>query len=305
MLLIRYAVEGAAEPLIGVRADDGTVRRVEATGFDDLLRRPTGGFRAAVEQAGASGPVEERPVRLLPPVDGATEVWAAGVTYERSSEARQEESHDADVYARVYAAERPELFFKSVAWRVVGPGEPIGVRPDSTVDVPEPELALVINRDGAVVGFTVCDDVSSRSIEGENPLYLPQAKVYAGACALGPGIRPAWEVDDRYALGIHAEVRRDDAVVWAADASTKLLHRTFDDLVTYLRRALPLPCGAVLSTGTGIVPELDFTLTPGDTVSITVDGVGTLTNPVRAADPAAFAWLEGGPARQWQAEPAQ
>jgi 2-dehydro-3-deoxy-D-arabinonate dehydratase len=214
-------------------------------------------------------------------------VWAAGVTYERSSEARQEESVVADVYSRVYDAARPELFFKSVAWRVAGPGEPVGIRDDSEIDVPEPELALVVNAGGDIVGYTVCDDVSSRSIEGENPLYLPQAKVYAGCCALGPGIRPFWEVP--YALGIQVEVLRDGHRVWDGTTSTKMLHRRFDDLVAYLGRHLGLPDGAVLSTGTGLVPSLDFTLAVGDTVTVTVDGIGTLSNPVIAADPAAFA----------------
>jgi 2-dehydro-3-deoxy-D-arabinonate dehydratase len=297
MLLIRYAVESEDTPLIGVRIDPSTVRRAEARRLDELLALPAADFRAAVERTAAHGPVEDRAIRLLPPVDGRTEVWASGVTYQRSNEARQEESEVADVYARVYAAARPELFFKSVAWRVVGHGEPIGVRSDSDIDVPEPELALVVDRAGDIVGYTVCDDVSSRSIEGANPLYLPQAKVYAGACALGPGIRPAWEIDDPYELAIAAEVRRDGAVVWSGETSTKLLHRRFDELVEYLGRQFGLPAGAVLSTGTGLVPALDFTLTPGDSVSITVDGIGTLTNPVRTAEPAAFSWLESGPVR--------
>jgi 2-dehydro-3-deoxy-D-arabinonate dehydratase len=291
MLVIRYAIGDEAR--VGVRGDDGTVRRLAAASLEELL---AGDFRAAVDNPGA---VEDGPVRLLPPVDGRTEVWAAGVTYQRSSEARQEESEVADVYARVYDAERPELFFKSVAWRVVGPDEPIGVRADSAVDVPEPEIAVVVDAAGEIVGYTVCDDVSSRSIEGANPLYLPQAKVYAGACALGPGIRPAWEVPDCYDLGIAATVTRDGGTAWAAQTSTTMLHRRFDDLVGHLRRQLALPGGAILSTGTGIVPDLDFTLTPGDTVAITVDGVGTLSNPVLEADPAAFAWLESGPARRW------
>ncbi|MEV6637731.1 fumarylacetoacetate hydrolase family protein [Actinoplanes sp. NPDC051470] len=274
MLVIRYEVRG--QTLVGVRTDDGLVRRASASTLAELL---AGDFRGAVEEA-AAGPAETAEVRLLAPVDGRTEVWAAGVTYERSSEARQEESEVADVYARVYAADRPELFLKSVAWRVSGPGEPIGIRTDSAVDVPEPELAVVAAADGTIVGYTVCDDVSSRSIEGENPLYLPQAKIYAGACALGPGIRPAWEVPDPYELAIAASVRRGDDEVWSAETSTAMLHRRLDDLVGYLYRQYDLPEGAVLSTGTGIVPELDFTLTAGDSVAVTIDGIGTLTNPV-------------------------
>ena len=290
MLVIRYAVAG--EPLLGVQVD-GVVRRFPDAELAALLRLPAAAFRAEVERVATRGPVEDREFRLLPPVDGRTEVWAAGVTYERSSEARQEESVVADVYSRVYDADRPELFFKSVAWRVVGPGEPVGIRADSEIDVPEPEVALVVNAGGEIVGYTVCDDVSSRSIEGENPLYLPQAKVYAGCCALGPGIRPFWEVPDPYALGVRAEVVRGGEPVWDGATSTKMLHRRFDDLVGYLGRHLGLPDGAVLSTGTGIVPGLDFTLVVGDTVSVTVDGIGTLSNPVIAADPAAFAWQHG------------
>jgi 2-dehydro-3-deoxy-D-arabinonate dehydratase len=297
MLLVRYAVSDSV-PLVGLQTD-GVLRRFPAPQLAELLRLPAAGFRAEVERVAAHGPVEDREVRLLPPVDGRTEVWASGVTYERSSAARQEESVVADVYSRVYEAERPELFFKSVAWRVVGTGEPIGIRTDSAIDVPEPELAVVVNAGGEIVGYTVCDDVSSRSIEGENPLYLPQAKVYAGCCALGPGIRPFWEVDDAYALGISAEVRRAGERVWDASTSTKMLHRRLDDLVAYLGRQLALPDGAVLSTGTGIVPGLDFTLAVGDTVTVTVDGIGTLSNPVLAASPADFAWLQAGPARRW------
>jgi 2-dehydro-3-deoxy-D-arabinonate dehydratase len=149
--------------------------------------------------------------------------------------------------------------------------------------VPEPEVALVVNAGGEIVGYTVCDDVSSRSIEGENPLYLPQAKVYAGCCALGPGIRPFWEIEDPYALGVHVEVLREGKRVWDGSTSTKMLHRRFDDLVSFLVRQMAFPDGAVLSTGTGLVPSLDFTLAVGDTVTVTVDAVGTLSNPVMAA----------------------
>ncbi|WP_285689904.1 fumarylacetoacetate hydrolase family protein [Actinoplanes sp. NBRC 103695] len=287
LLVVRYQVRG--QTFVGVRTDDGAIHRSDATSLASLL---AGDFRSSVEQA-AGGPVETGEVRLLPPVDGRTEVWAAGVTYERSSEARQEESEVADVYARVYGADRPELFFKSVAWRVAGDGDPIGIRTDSAVDVPEPELAVVVAADGTIVGYTVCDDVSSRSIEGENPLYLPQAKVYAGACALGPGIRPAWEVSDAYDLSIAAVVTRGGEAVWSAEASTKMLHRRLDDLVEYLFRQYDLPEGAILSTGTGIVPELDFTLTAGDTVAITVGEVGTLTNPV--VDASSLIPTSGGP----------
>jgi 2-dehydro-3-deoxy-D-arabinonate dehydratase len=192
-----------------------------------------------------------------------------------------EESQTADVYDRVYAADRPELFFKSPAWRVVGPDEPIGVRADSEVDVPEPEMAVVLNAYSEIVGITVCDDVSSRSIEGENPLYLPQAKIFAGACALGPVIRPVWEVDDLHALTLSVSVARNGSDAWAATTSTGNLNRRVEELAGYLFRGQSHPYGAVLSTGTGLVPELDFSLQTGDVVTIELEGVGALSNVVR------------------------
>jgi 2-dehydro-3-deoxy-D-arabinonate dehydratase len=231
--------------------------------------------------AARSGTVDPGSITVLAPIDGRTEVWACGVTYEISRQARQEESqHAPDVYQRVYEAERPELFFKSASWRVAGPGQPIAVRTDSSVTVPEPEVALVVNAHGQIVGFTACNDVSSRSIEGENPLYLPQAKNYLGACALGPMIRPAWEVTEPYALAISLSISRDGAAVWSGAASTAQLHRRYEDLVSYLFHSDVHPEGAVLSTGTCLVPEAPFTLQPGHVVRITVDGVGVLENPV-------------------------
>jgi 2-dehydro-3-deoxy-D-arabinonate dehydratase len=275
-------------------AEDGVVRRLGVESLAALLRLSLAEIRAVVEQPADPEP---EPVRLLPPVDGRTEVWAAGVTYRRSREARREESSVADVYSLVYEAARPEVFFKSPAWRVCGDGEPIGIRPDSAVDVPEPELALVLNSAGETVGLTVCDDVSSRSIEGENPLYLPQAKIYAGSCALGPGIRPAWELPDVTALPITVRVLRGETIAWQGDTSTALLHRQLDDLVEHLLRCLDFPDGAVLSTGTGLAPELSFTLAEHDVVEIAIAGVGTLRNPVLPARPELFGWLDDGPAR--------
>jgi 2-dehydro-3-deoxy-D-arabinonate dehydratase len=245
-----------------------------------LLALPLDEARRRVEAASEDAVVPVAEVRLLPPVDGLTEVWASGVTYSRSMDARVEESQVQDVYSRVYAAERPELFFKSAAWRVVTDGEPIAVRPDCAVTVPEPELAVVVTAGGEVFGYTVCDDVSSRDIEGENPLYLPQAKVYAGSCALAPGIRPAWEVPDPMALGIEVRVRRDGGTVFEGTTSTAQMHRQLPELIAYLLAAQDFPAGAVLATGTGIVPELDFTLAEGDVVDITVEQVGSLSNPV-------------------------
>jgi 2-dehydro-3-deoxy-D-arabinonate dehydratase len=236
------------------------------------------GFRKAVE-TGADTPVASRSP-LAAPVDAWTEVWAAGVTYARSLTARMEESRNPDIYDRVYDAERPELFFKSLGWRVAGAGEPIAVRPDSRWDVPEPELAVVVAASGEIVGYTACNDVSSRSIEGDNPLYLPQAKSYLGATALGPGIRPAWEVLDPYDLAFTIRLTRDGTVRWQDAATTGRLHRRLDDLVGYLFRADLHPHGVVLSTGTCLVPDESVTLRPGDVVDIEIAEVGRLTNPV-------------------------
>lgn len=284
--LLRLATSDGV--LTAVAGDDDTTRRLPVASLGALWGLDLDAIRALVEDPAL--PVAPAG-RLLPPVDGLTEVWAAGVTYRRSSDARQEESQVADVYARVYAADRSELFFKSPAWRVVGHDEPIGVRPDSPVNVPEPELALVVNAAAQVVGLAICNDVSSRSIEGENPLYLPQAKVYAGSCALGPGIMPIWQVRDPSALSISVEASRAGQTVWQGTTSTSEINRSLDQLVEQLFRHQSFPEGVVLSTGTGLVPELDFNLAAGDVVTISIDQVGTLRNVVRPADTASFGWL--------------
>ncbi len=291
MNIIRYA--GPAGPRVAVQ-EESSLRTLPVSSLAELLALPLDRLREVVESGGE--PQDGSP-RLLPPVDGLTEVWACGVTYQRSSAARQEESDVADVYARVYAAARPELFFKSPAWRVCGPGEPIGIRPDSEIDVPEPELALVCNSRAEIVGATICNDVSSRSIEGQNPLYLPQAKIYAGACAIGPGIAPAWRLPGLGSLAISASVRRDGQTVWGGRTSTAQLHRDLAELVEYLFRSASFPHGVILSTGTGLVPELTFTLAPGDEVRIDIDGVGSLVNTVRPATADWFGWLTPEPGR--------
>jgi 2-dehydro-3-deoxy-D-arabinonate dehydratase len=219
-------------------------------------------------------------VALLAPVD-EQEVWAAGVTYERSRDARMEESSQQDVYERVYDAERPELFFKAQGWRCVGPDASIAIRDDSDWDVPEPELALVMDAFGAVAGYTVGNDVSSRSIEGANPLYLPQAKLFTDCCALGPWIVTPDELPDVSALGISLTIERADARLWHANASTSQLHRPLEELVDYLHRALEFPAGVVLMTGTPLVPPAEFTLRPGDVTRVEVEGIGELLNTVR------------------------
>ncbi|GGT16675.1 fumarylacetoacetate hydrolase family protein [Nonomuraea spiralis] len=287
--ILRYARDG--EIRAGVRADDGLVHPLPLP-LAELLRLSLSDLRELVERAltePSDGPAEP-----LPPVEGRMEVWAAGVTYRRSRQARMAESAAAaDVYERVYDAPRPELFFKSAAWRVVGDGGTVAVRADSTIDVPEPELALVLNAYGEIVGYTVCDDMSSRTIEGENPLYLPQAKIYLGGCAVGPAIRPVWEVADPYALPIRMTIRRDGAVAWSGEADTGRLNRRLDDLAGYLFAADVFPDGAVLATGTCLVPDLPFTLAGGDVVEIGIGEIGTLTNGVVRGLAAMLESLEG------------
>ncbi|MFD2094166.1 fumarylacetoacetate hydrolase family protein [Blastococcus deserti] len=292
MMIVRY-VDPSGRPAVGVESD-GRVRPLP--GHDTLgglLRVPLADIRSACEASLRDPGVDAAEVRLLPPVDSRMEVWAAGVTYRRSREARVEESDKAaDVYELVYDAARPELFFKSVAWRVTGDGEQVAVRRDSETNVPEPELALVLTPAGEVLGYTICNDVSSRSIEGENPLYLPQAKVYLGGCAVGPAIRPAWEVPDPRALGMEMRIERRGEVAWRGSASTAELHRSLDDLVEHLFREDLFPDGVVLSTGTSLVPDLPTTLLAGDRVSIRIDEIGTLRSEVcRGKDD--LAWLAG------------
>jgi 2-dehydro-3-deoxy-D-arabinonate dehydratase len=213
---------------------------------------------------------------FLAPLD-VQEVWASGVTYLRSKVARIEESiGGGDFYDQVYEAERPELFFKATAHRVVGPGKPIRIRGDSAWNVPEPELALVLSSMGAIVGYTIGNDVSSRSIEGENPLYLPQAKVYDGSCALGPVI--AVSENRQRARAIQMAIIRNGATVFSGETSTAQMRRTTEELANYLFRELTFSAGVFLLTGTGLVPPDDFTLRPGDVVRITIEGIGTLEN---------------------------
>jgi 2-dehydro-3-deoxy-D-arabinonate dehydratase len=278
--VLRYRRPGSSRDHVGVLRDARITELENVASLGSLWSLPLA--EIAGRLAGARGPQSDPgEVTVLAPVDGRTEVWACGVTYEISREARREESEqDADIYARVYAAQRPELFFKSASWRVAGSGQPIAVRTDSAVSVPEPEVALVVTSAGQIAGFTVCNDVSSRSIEGENPLYLPQAKTYLGACALGPMIRPAWEIPDPYALGIELTILRGAVAEWTGMASTASLHRRFDELISCLMHSDIHPEGAVLSTGTCLVPPSPFTLEEGHTVRITVDQVGTLQNPV-------------------------
>ena len=234
-----------------------------------ILEIPASDVRGALEYP---TPTEAAEDPLLPPVEPTHEVWASGVTYLRSREARELESADANAYERVYDAERPELFFKAPGWRVVGHGDSVRVRGDSRWNVPEPELVLVLNSRMETVGYTAGNDVSSRDIEGENPLYLPQAKVYDGACSLGPGIMLA-EAGSVRELQIRLRIRRGDPggePVFEDEIYTSQMKRSPEELADYLGRELNFPTGAFLMTGTGIVPGEDFTLKSGDWVEISV-----------------------------------
>jgi len=207
----------------------------------------------------------------------AEEVWAAGVTYQISEEARTEESGMPEIYVDVYDADRPELFLKSTPGRTVGPDEAIGVRSDSEWNVPEPELGVVLHR-GHIVGYTIGNDISSRSIEGANPLYLPQAKIYDRCCSLGPCV--ATDIDDPHDLGMSLTIHRDETVVFEGETTTANMVRSCEELVSYLTRHSAVPELTVLLTGTSIVPDDEFTLQPGDTVVVDIEEIGTLRNPV-------------------------
>jgi 2-dehydro-3-deoxy-D-arabinonate dehydratase len=263
-------------------AGDGPAELLDARATVDGV---LGGDPGALERlldAPAVDPVPDG-LQVLAPA-GAQPVWAAGVTFRRSRDARLEESRGLDAYDKVYLAERPELFLKALPGTARGPGQPIGVRADSTWDVPEPELAVVADRRGRVVGYTIGDDVSSRSIEGENPLYLPQAKLYRGSCALGPCLVPVGEAPDPEAMEIGLVIERDGAELFRDRCSVADMQRSLPELVDWLWRGQDLPLGAVLLTGTSIVPPPELSLRPGDRVAITITGLGTLTNPVEPVD---------------------
>ena len=219
---------------------------------------------------------------VLAPVGSKQELWACGVTYLRSKIGRQEESKDAgggDFYARVYEAERPEVFFKANPHRIVGPNGKVRIRKDSNWDVPEPELTLVVTSSGKIVGYTVGNDMSSRSIEGENPLYLPQAKTYDGCAAVGPCIYVTEEPLNRNTT-IHLEISRESKTVFGASIAISQIKRSFEELVSFVYRECSFPHGCLIMTGTGIVPEHDFTLKRGDEIKISIDEIGTLMNEV-------------------------
>ena len=281
--LCRFTAAEGADVRIGLFANGRTVLDLTAGGVprmtsllertdlaDELLRLSRAGL--------PEHPLDR--IRLATPIE-SQEVWAAGVTYLRSKEARMEESEfSASAYDRVYDAVRPEIFFKSLPEKVVSPGDAVGIRRDARWSVPEPELALVANSSGTIVGVTIGNDMSSRDIEGENLLYLPQAKIYTASCAVGPWIVVGHTEDDVRQWSIHLEINRRGEMVFAGETRAGQIKRTFTELVDYLFRSQAFPHGAVLLTGAGIVPPDSFTLEAGDSVRITISGIGTLENPV-------------------------
>ncbi|OGA49559.1 MAG: hypothetical protein A3F74_10470 [Betaproteobacteria bacterium RIFCSPLOWO2_12_FULL_62_58] len=275
--LWRVEVDGAPCLARGT-VDDGPQSLMPADiTLASLLNGTAADFAASLHVRG--GQVVPAGARLLAPV-AEQEIWAAGVTYERSREARREESRVADLYDRVYEAERPEVFFKSPGRWVRGTGAPIGIRADSTWDVPEPELALVVNSRGDVVAYTIGNDMSSRSIEGENALYLPQAKYYTGACAIGPCLVPVADAPPLHDMTVALRITRADKTMFDDCVAVARMKRTPEELVDWLFRAQEFPEGVVLLTGTGLVPAGDFTLLPRDEVIISITGLGELRNTV-------------------------
>ena len=271
------------DPRIGLVLNDNEVLDLTGAGFTRLqpiLEAPDSIARLSELPHSAHPKHPLQTLRLLPPLEHQ-EVWAAGVTYVRSKKARMDESEfSASAYDKVYDAPRPELFFKAVPEKVVPTHAQVGIRRDGKWNVPEPELAFVINSRGIIAGFTIGNDMSSRDIEGENLLYLPQAKVYDKSCALGPWILLGSNEAAARNWNILLEIERAGKTTFSGSTSPKHLKRPFTELVEYLFRSQSFPHGAILLTGTGIVPPDDFTLHQGDVVRITIDGIGTLTNEV-------------------------
>ncbi|APW59792.1 fumarylacetoacetate hydrolase family protein [Paludisphaera borealis] len=285
MRLLKFTLGTDPTPRVGC-LEDGRVVPLGAgpSALSDLLHSPDVARAVEDGKRRTSERLDLASVRVLAPID-RQEVWGAGVTYERSKVARQEESEQgATFYDLVYRAPRPELFFKATPSRVAGPSQPVRVRHDSIWSVPEPELALVLSPSLELVGFTVGNDMSARDIEGENPLYLPQAKVYDGCCALGPVITLAAALPKPDALEVRLEIERAGEVVFSGRTSTSRMARRYEELIGWLGRDNLFPDGAVLLTGTGVVPPDDFSLAAGDVARITIEGIGMLENPVVQSD---------------------
>jgi 2-dehydro-3-deoxy-D-arabinonate dehydratase len=280
MKLCRFE-QSKGKPRIGLITDGGVLVDVSAAGIaslDSLFESSAIELSHLVKQNLPRYPLAE--ARLLTPVE-RQEVWAVGVTYLRSKKARMEESDfSATAYDRVYDAPRPELFFKSMPEKVVGPGEVVGIRADAKWSVPEPELAFVVNSEGNIVGFTIGNDMSSRDIEGENLLYLPQAKIYERSCAVGPVIVVGATEAEARTWSIQLAIERNGEQVFEGETSVGQIKRNFGELVEYLFRSQKFPHGAILLTGTGVVPPDTFTLRPADKITISISGIGVLENTV-------------------------
>lgn len=275
--IFRVRMADGSERVAVGNPDSGPTGLLDPTvSVDGLLRAGAGAVRGVADlpcQTIADS------LDLLAPIAGQS-VWASGVTYLRSRKAREEESDAPDHYERVYDAERPELFVKALPGAAVGPGDAVGIRADSGWDVPEPELGVVVDSAGTICALTIGNDVSSRSIEGENPLYLPQAKTYRRSCAVGPALVPVddgWSHED---MGIELEIYRGDELAFSEAISVGEMKRSPRELASWLVRCQDLPVGALLLTGTGIVPPSTFTLQSGDRVDIAITGLGRLSNPV-------------------------
>ena len=268
---------------IGLLPDDSTVLDLTSEGITsiaDITEQDDPSIFASALKNHSLPSYPAAKVRFLSPID-RQEVWAAGVTYLRSKTARMEESDfSANAYDRVYDAARPEIFFKSLAEKTVPTGEAVGIRSDSKWNVPEPELALIVNSRGSVVGYTIGNDMSSRDIEGENLLYLPQAKVYKYSCALGPSILLGPTEEEARQWSISIKISRNGRIVFAGETGLAQIKRSFTQLAEYLCRSQDFPHGAVLLTGTGVVPPDGFTLADNDTISISISGIGELNNTV-------------------------
>ena len=281
--LCRFIAAPDPDVRVGL-VDGGVVRDLTAAGvhrLDELLERADLVDRLARARRAGLPERSLGHVRLLTPVE-SQEIWAAGVTYLRSKQARMGESDfSARAYDHVYDAARPEIFFKAMPEKVVSPGEAVGIRGDARWNVPEPELTLVINSSRSIVGFTIGNDMSSRDIEGENLLYLPQAKIYTGSCAIGPWVIVGADEQEAREWTIRLEIDRAGGAVFAGETRVAQIRRTFAELVDYLFRSQAFPRGAMLLTGAGIVPPDAFTLAEGDRVRITISGIGTLENLVR------------------------
>ena len=274
---------GSDEVRIGLVEDDATLLDLTPAGITELQPLLESDEPVAQLERVVTGNLPRlalSAVKLCAPVE-RQEVWAAGVTYLRSKQARMEESDfSATAYDRVYAAERPEIFFKSLPEKVVATGEPVGIRSDAKWNIPEPELALVLNSRGQIVGHTIGNDMSSRDIEGENLLYLPQAKTYHRSCALGPWITLGTPEAEAREWIIKIGIQRDGQLMFAGETSVGRIKRNFDELAGFLFRCQIFPHGAVLLTGTGVVPPDDFTLQAKDEIAIEISGIGRLRNIV-------------------------